>query len=311
MDALLQKLPEAIARAVYESGILALGGDFTWLLNPRHIAALMLANKAHGGKLRKRGGKVRLIHEVCCAHKAQQLCNIPWVKRRLAREGVDAEYVVFAAIVHDLRENFHVLKKQEYDDNRLLRSIAKIWNDPLSFPRLKTECLDFITDKDPMADTATRIAAQKAKGYYVWFRFSLSFVQQLLRPIDKDHHNSSDADFIVKEAARLRETNADEKVWADFRSVALECAQKSQMKSYVLDYATACLIRHEYRRGQLILNRAAKGSRDPGRSHIFQDFTLAVWSLASRLYTPIKEAKNITFPMGAKLGNVISSYSFL
>jgi len=262
-----KNLPAALQQAIIESGLLEQGGDFSWLDDKRLVNGALYAHAQHQGKLRKRGGELRLIHEVWCLHQLYQLCKYnPWIQSQLAKEGVDVAYVMFGMATHDCPEN----SLSPY--NQVITDLSKIWGEPASFSRLEVECYPFMTDANPDAPHDERVPLQQAKSYNAQGAFILTAPQQLWRMIDKWHHVFGDARYCVKQAALLRVNNGSDEEWDLLKKVAAQSLQEAKLKSFPVKFPLGSVIEYAYWQSLKILERTAQGSRDPSRLHIQEDF---------------------------------------
>lgn len=184
-------LPPEIAYAVRQSGVVEEGGDLSWLRDPRMIAALAYADKAHNHKRRNYGGKPRLIHEVWCAHR---VFNDTRVKAWLKQEGHDPMMGAFAAAVHDSIENRRALAEKvgvAFRPLPVLRAVERIWGDMKSGKPI-VDCVKYMTDV-PGLHGSERIGLQKTKSFDAEGRCRVNVLQQAVRAYDKLSHVVFDA----------------------------------------------------------------------------------------------------------------------
>ncbi len=243
LDAALSMLPEVIAIAILQSGIQEYGGDFGWLTDERVIKGVLYAHEAHGGKTRKRGNRLRLIHEVFCAHHIHNNQELQtWINRQ---QHVTPALAVFGMVVHDCVENFRDCAKEAntpFDENAVIKKLAALWGEPSTFVYIHEKGIRFMTDAADLRGK-NRINAQIEKAFDKDRFLCIDMLQQCWRMYDKFSN-------VCLDAMECRDQLFS-------RKNAANCYTKAHKKRFVLEYPAAKLIEREYWEAMEVLEERA------------------------------------------------------
>jgi len=186
-------LPWEIQIAFDQSGVLEDGRDLDWVLDQRVIKALLKAQEAHGGKMRREDHEThRLIHEIWMA---QRIYNDAHLNAWLRENNYDPMLGVIAVIVHDSVENRRKLAEDAGNPfiiETVLSDVRELMPDAES-RRALFSCLRYMTDQ-PGLEKTVRYETQRAKSFdIVEGHLCINLLEQTARKLDKMSHVIFDA----------------------------------------------------------------------------------------------------------------------
>ena len=225
-------LPDTIGLAVIQSGILEDERDLSWLDDARTLKALEYASKVHNGETRAHGNKLKLIHEIWCAHNVYNDANLQgW----LAQEKLDPLTGSFSAILHDSLENSRDFAEKtgtKFRAKPVFSEIARIWNDAESVMPI-IYCVKYMTDA-PGLHGKERIDAQIAKSFDADGNCKINPLKQCVRAYDKLSH------IVFDELEYSLGNISDEK--------AQERLVQARQKAFVVKFPAPQIVGPTYRR---------------------------------------------------------------